>query len=726
MKICVVTPEISFQMPNSGVATNSTHLARFLGKVAGDDTVLLSGTPGNERAEELKRQIRDFCGAELVCLDELPDFPGLEKLTPNQLRISYRMSRWLVQRNFDAIFFMQYQCCGFIPIQMKRLGTGFQRTRMILVMNGPREWVAKNNLEPAISKPEHMVIDHMERYCAAHADTVLSPSNALLQWVGDEAWSLSADTRRLPTWTPWQPLAEEVKTDPLHLVFVGRLEARKGLDIFCEALSLLAANADERGRMLRIDIVGKSSRIGGLSSENFIRNWAGNLPAGFKVTMHTTFGQAETAAFLDANRSALFVYPSRMDNFPNAVNEAKARGCAVLVSDSSGCEELIGNRLAFFKATPQDLARKLSEVWKTGVPPSPLLVSMPEAERMRLDFLDEIRSAPPRSHTHLEVVRPHRKISVCIPYYNLGPYLDEALASIKKQTYPDFEVIVVNDGSTDPDSVAAFADARRKFASKRWHFMESENSGVCAARNLAASHATGELLLFFDADNVAYPHMLETLEERLQTGRIDAITCYLHAFKNGESSAMEDIRLHFGFPGGCLEAAFYYNTLGDTNLLVRRGAFEAVGGFHLTKVYGSEDRAFLIRLLRKGFELDCTPERLFAYRLREDSLSQTHSDYHRRHAVLDAFTEDMPYWIARLLTQIFEAHHEKRTKVDSKHHGHPDNKKLLELRSKLLEERKKRRERDAKADERYESLLKWRNSPYVRLGRFLRIIERDF
>lgn len=97
------------------------------------------------------------------------------------------------------------------------------------------------------------------------------------------------------------------------------------------------------------------------------------------------------------------------------------------------------------------------------------------------------------------------KISVVVPLYNKAPYVERTLHSITSQSFGDFEVIVVDDGSTDggPDIVRALADPRVRLVTQ-------PNMGPGAARNRGISEAQGELLAFLDADDEWLPQFLET------------------------------------------------------------------------------------------------------------------------------------------------------------------------------------------------------------------------
>src|SRR3989304_775382 len=96
------------------------------------------------------------------------------------------------------------------------------------------------------------------------------------------------------------------------------------------------------------------------------------------------------------------------------------------------------------------------------------------------------------------------RVSVIIPTFNCARFLGRAIDSALFQTYTDYEIIVVDDGSTD-----ATGDVVERYASKIRYTYQS-NKGVSSARNTALSNASGELIAYLDADDMWYPHKLES------------------------------------------------------------------------------------------------------------------------------------------------------------------------------------------------------------------------
>lgn len=123
-------------------------------------------------------------------------------------------------------------------------------------------------------------------------------------------------------------------------------------------------------------------------------------------------------------------------------------------------------------------------------------------------------------------------ISVVIPLYNKGNVVARSIKSVCQQTLADFEVIVVNDGSTDNgrEIVRAFNDTRI-------HLIDQVNSGVSAARNRGIAEACADLIAFLDADDEWRPDFLETvlrLSERFPDCGVFA-TSYIYQYNDGNN-----------------------------------------------------------------------------------------------------------------------------------------------------------------------------------------------
>lgn len=185
------------------------------------------------------------------------------------------------------------------------------------------------------------------------------------------------------------------------------------------------------------------------------------------------------------------------------------------------------------------------------------------------------------------------KISVVIPLYNKSKYISRALNSVLSQTFQDFEVIVVNDGSTDGGEkiVDVYDDSRI-------HLISQRNQGVSVARNNGAKAATYNLIAFLDADDEWHPHFLEEMAILYNKWP----TCgffgsgfrrvYPHGAEDVITSDSEDTVISEYFKYLCK----YRNTVvSASTLMVSRELFNLFGGFDPGLHWG-EDRDFYCRV----------------------------------------------------------------------------------------------------------------------------------
>ena len=196
---------------------------------------------------------------------------------------------------------------------------------------------------------------------------------------------------------------------------------------------------------------------------------------------------------------------------------------------------------------------------------------------------------------------PGRRVSVVIPCYNGGAYLGDALASLRAQTYRDFEVIVVDDGSDDAETLRVLdglgLDAR---------LVRQDNRGLPAARNAGMAAAGGALVLPLDCDDGLEPDFLERTVAALDSDP-DAAFAFSHLRLTGERQGVLAKDYNFF-------TQLFLNQL-PYCLLMRKQTWERLGGYDETMRRGYEDWEFNIRAGANGLFGVCVPEALFRYRV---------------------------------------------------------------------------------------------------------------
>ncbi len=197
-----------------------------------------------------------------------------------------------------------------------------------------------------------------------------------------------------------------------------------------------------------------------------------------------------------------------------------------------------------------------------------------------------------------------------VPCFNHGMFLDEAVDSVLAQTVNDFEIIVVDDGSTDEST-------RRKletYQRPKTRVLRTRNRGLPAARNAAAAAANGDIFCALDADDRLAPTWFEKgLAVLDRDPSMAFVSHWLETF--GDE--------HWTWrPERCDLPAMLARNAVNGAALVRRSAFDAVGGYDERMREGCEDWDFWLRLIERGFKGTIVPEVLFHYRRTAGSMSR--------------------------------------------------------------------------------------------------------
>ena len=208
------------------------------------------------------------------------------------------------------------------------------------------------------------------------------------------------------------------------------------------------------------------------------------------------------------------------------------------------------------------------------------------------------------------------KYSFIIPVYNRPDEVDELLDSLTRQTFRDFEVVVVEDGSVVPckDIVDKYAD--RLFI----HYYNKANSGPGQTRNYGVDRANGEYMLILDSDCILPEKYLEAVEAELQRQKADAFGGPDRAHESftdvqkAINYAMTSFFTTGGIRGGKKKLDKFYPR--SFNMGVRKDVYQALGGF--SKMRFGEDIDFSIRIFKGGYQCRLFPEAWVWHKRRTD------------------------------------------------------------------------------------------------------------
>lgn len=212
------------------------------------------------------------------------------------------------------------------------------------------------------------------------------------------------------------------------------------------------------------------------------------------------------------------------------------------------------------------------------------------------------------------------KISVVLVHHDRPRYLEQAINSLLVQRYPNFEVVLIDDGSEREESQVALKNFEKIFKEKGWILSRESNQYLGAARNRGAELASGEYLLFMDDDNIAKSNELEIFAQVAIWTGADILTAVKDFFTGEELFKDKSIRLLSIPLGGDLASGFYENRFGDANALVKKKAFEELGGFTKDFGIGHEDWEFFSKAVLCGYKLLVVPLPLFWYRTGHTSM----------------------------------------------------------------------------------------------------------
>lgn len=208
-------------------------------------------------------------------------------------------------------------------------------------------------------------------------------------------------------------------------------------------------------------------------------------------------------------------------------------------------------------------------------------------------------------------------VSVILPCYNTGEFLPRALDSLRSQTLDDFEIIVVDDGSTDPETIA-YLDALPDHI----RFLRQENQGLPAARNAGIKAARSDYVVPLDCDDWLEPDFLEKTLSALRSNP-DAAFAFSHLALEGDASGR--LSKHYNFFEQLFLNQLPYCLMMPKNLWAEAGGYDT--GFR----HGYEDWEFNIRLGGRGKFGVVVTEPLFHYRVRAGGmLKSLSSNLHGR------------------------------------------------------------------------------------------------
>lgn len=348
LSVLIATEEILGPVRNGGIASTYYHLARGLAAQGHSVTVLyLKGRQvDNATPEHWIAHFAEF-GIELVYLDI-----GEERIAGAS---AFWLSRWLAfyrwlkaNDRFQIVHSSEWRGGAYFCLAAKRMGLSFADTLFVVKTSSPYLWNRHYLMQP-IDDRDLLIASFAEQKCVEWADIVVGGSAHLLSFMAHIGYRLPdgrcyvqpniVDFSEVKVDDPRPPRAigNVVRTN--EIVFFGRLEPRKGLELFCAAIDALVARGVAVGRVTFLGKEGEPlSGRGGITPLAFIAEHGARWP--FAVEIETALNQPEALSLICA-RDGLAVMPSLIENSTMAVYETLVHRIPFIATAVGGTPELI-------------------------------------------------------------------------------------------------------------------------------------------------------------------------------------------------------------------------------------------------------------------------------------------------------------------------------------------------------------------------------------------------
>jgi glycosyltransferase involved in cell wall biosynthesis len=483
----------------------------------------------------------------------------------------------------------------------------------------------------------------MERFSMVAADEVVYPSFYLKNEVERGLPQVSKHSRVVAN--PFQvqegSTHDQNYSERRGFLFTAKIERRKGIEPLLSTFSNLWDGGldeplflmgddwyDEQRERWTSEVI--HHRYGKYVDAKLL-NWAGKQPPDAVVEK---LGQVRA-----------MVLPSLLENYPYAVLEAMAAGCPVIVSQSGGHTEIVEPGVSGLVFSHQKKGDLEDKIWTVLHFTPDEHASMVEAAQMRVKQVSGYDTIGPQKEEAFALARErmqprkvfpfirslHREyhpasdrsmvaeaglLSVVIPFFNLGNYLEDTLKSFTSITGVPLEIIVMDDGSTDQQSLELLNSLKERY---QFRLERTNNQGLATTRNAGAHLARGEFLAFLDADDCMDPLQYQKALSILRKyENISFVGCWVEYFGDAQG--------YWPTWPAELPYALVHNPINTGGLVYRRADFLHYGLNDPTFAFVMEDYESMLSMLENGCRGVAIPEPYHKYRIRRDSMFHTTTD----------------------------------------------------------------------------------------------------
>lgn len=530
----------------------------------------------------------------------------------------------------DWLESQEYNGIAYYILQKKHLQFPlFRELKVLITCHCPSFITFEHNHINTYQLP-YFWIGEMERFCMKAADYCISPSQYLVDTIHSKHPGLIKHFSVLHN--PYEFTHHTTVNKELlnEVLIIGKLSPAKGLLETLKTFDKLWNN----GFPYKLKWIGDPNyfyHAEGSTSDAFVKKKYGrHLESG----MLTIAGMMDPGTLLsEIEKAKIVLMPSSVENLPYSVIESMAKGKLVVASDQGGQRELITNNENGFLFNNNDhslevklqMAISLSEKRRKemGANAQKAIINQCDPRKYyneKINLLNNINFEQHATFPFIfklpvvpdeKIVLSNELLTVVIPFYNMGDFIDETIASIKASDYKHIEIIIVNDGSTDQDSLKKLEE----LSVKGIKVIHQSNQGLASARNLGAKEAAGNFLAFLDADDIIsttyYSKAIDILQKK---SNVSFVGCWVQYF--GESKDK--------WPSFNPEPPYilYHNMVNSSGLVYKRDCFLQAGLNDPQFIYGMEDYDSVLNLIEHGYNGVVIPEFHFYYRVRKNSMAR--------------------------------------------------------------------------------------------------------
>nr|WP_214449345.1 glycosyltransferase [Flavihumibacter rivuli] len=533
----------------------------------------------------------------------------------------------------DFIETQDYHGIGYYLILKKKLGEEtLVDTPIILTAHSPSFDNLKHNQSPVYDLPGYWT-GEMEKWIMKSADILISPSEFMVTNLKND---LGTEIDRYHVvrnpYSIHQPIKHNIRFEEGDIAFFGKLTYQKGGLHLIKQMSNLWDNGFDKS----LNIIGDDHYFEPrqMSMKEYLTK---------KYKRHVDSGRIKFEGKISPDqindrlsKAQLIIVPSLVDNFPYAVVESMLLGKVVITSNAGGQAEMIEdgksgfiyelhNQQSFEQKLHEALTKtekELAEIGQRAIQRIKELCSYENVYKAKMDcILSGEKLANPNHFPFVYDIeksvktkeKPTEKglLSVIVPYYNSGKFLEETIDSIYQTSYPSKEVIVVNDGTDEIESLTKLYLLQEKYGFK---VINQPNQGLPSARNTGILNARGEYVAYLDADDKIDPHFYERAIKLLEKyPNVSFVASWVKYFYEAEGI----------WPCHIPEPPFLLiHNMVHTMYLCRADDFLNFGMNDNAFEYGMEDYDANISLLKNGCRGVVIPEPLLIYRVHSTSMSR--------------------------------------------------------------------------------------------------------